>query len=338
MKKLGQKGVLLSVLMLSACGSNPSSWTSYTAKQDELAKFKEYHFASSKKLKNNGQLHQALLHWRIIASLDPYDLQAKKEIDHLEQQIDKKTSVLIQQVRKNLKAKKLTSARKSLLRVLSLNPEHTEALAMLRQFTGATKLSKGIKHRKVVTLPAVSKKRALNKDRKVTQKSKPTPKKISASSRLVAPKQKKNDDIRIDQFQRLYEKRQYQALLNKAEKIETDQALPQLLLGWLSEANIVLAQSLRKQGRLHAARSHIKRALQYPDPNGRVLVLFHRVNDELARKLFASGRELLYSDIDQAIALWEEALKYDEEFSEVKYELEKAYRIQKNLVSIKKAN
>lgn len=86
-------------------------------------------------LKNRGELAEALIQWKILATIEPFNTNYETQVDATRQLIDKKSRHFILDGIENLRQGTPEAARLSFLKALALNPKNNEALNYLRQLT-----------------------------------------------------------------------------------------------------------------------------------------------------------------------------------------------------------
>lgn len=122
---------LLGLSGLSGCAQSPerqvsiSQPVSTTVNREKLAL----------DLKNRGELAEALIQWKILATIEPSNTNYETQIDATRQLIDKKSKQFILDGIANLRQGAREAARLSFLRALALNPKNSEAFNYLRQLT-----------------------------------------------------------------------------------------------------------------------------------------------------------------------------------------------------------
>jgi len=86
-------------------------------------------------LKNRGELAEALIQWKILATIEPANAYYATQIDSTKQLIDKKSKYFILDGMANLRQGMREAARLSFLKALALNPKNEEAFNHLQQLT-----------------------------------------------------------------------------------------------------------------------------------------------------------------------------------------------------------
>ncbi|OMH39188.1 lipopolysaccharide assembly protein LapB [Motiliproteus sp. MSK22-1] len=140
----------------------------------------------------------------------------------------------------------------------------------------------------------------------------------------------------LESYHALYRQKRYLNLIDKVEAEDWNGPIPLKLQVWLLNSFAYLSQDLNAAGQYRGALRLLKRASHYPDPLGRLTRIKSQARKQLAQELYVEGKAILHRDLDHAIELWEQGLSYDAEASELRFELEKAYRIRTNLKRIGK--
>ncbi|WED22960.1 hypothetical protein L3Q72_06080 [Vibrio sp. JC009] len=138
-------------------------------------------------------------------------------------------------------------------------------------------------------------------------------------------------------FEAYYQKQQWSELIKAANYLPEGQTMPEQLKGWLFEAHLQKAQTLKSQNKLDSALGEASLALDYANNENKQKAdtFMAEIREQLSQQLYAQGQKVFHSDIEKAISLWETALIYKENYPEVKHQLQKAYLIRKNLGNIK---
>lgn len=87
------------------------------------------------RLKERGDLAEALVQWKILAIIEPSNADYETQIDITKQLIDKKSKYFIDEGITSLRQGDREAARLSFLKVLALNPKNNQAFNYLRQLT-----------------------------------------------------------------------------------------------------------------------------------------------------------------------------------------------------------
>jgi tetratricopeptide (TPR) repeat protein len=83
-------------------------------------------------LERDGQLHAAVLEWKIVRALEPQDAAAATEQTRLEARIERRINEQLSEARASLARGAHLEARRRLLSVLALDPSNAAAAALLR--------------------------------------------------------------------------------------------------------------------------------------------------------------------------------------------------------------
>lgn len=87
------------------------------------------------RLKDRGELAEALVQWKILATIEPSNADYETQIDATKQLIDKKSKYFIDDGITSLSQGDREAARLSFLKALALNPKNNQAFNYLRQLT-----------------------------------------------------------------------------------------------------------------------------------------------------------------------------------------------------------
>ena len=86
-------------------------------------------------LMHASQYHQARLHLQTLQTVEPDNTAVENVLIRLTREIEIKTHSLVEKGKDNIAKGDITNARKNLLKALAINPEHKEALNILRWLT-----------------------------------------------------------------------------------------------------------------------------------------------------------------------------------------------------------
>ena len=349
-----------SLFLIVGCGTAPSIDEQGRASQA----FITYHHSMAVAHAEAGRLYDARIHWQILSTVHFREGMVSKEIAQLTRIIDKKTKPLLKKAKLAFKANQFKNAQKDSLLVLKIDPQNTQAIEMLRELSGIqvnneqlSKNRRSLDNATRAALPAPSSKKLVSLKKKQSSKLRATdsdhksvylsraeqtssveansaPKNVRTSSQPISGNNAQGE--LLEGYHALYRQKDYQQLIEQVEAVSWSGAIPAKLQSWLLNAFAYLSQDLNAAGQYRDALNLLDRANGYPDPLGRLKRIGLQSRKKLAQKLYAEGKALLHRDLDQAIELWEQGLSYDEGYSELRFELEKAYRIRTNLKRISK--
>lgn len=318
-------------LMLTGCGSVPLD--SRTGLSDaKRQQFLHFHGQAAVTQEQQGHVHQALLHWRILAVAEPHDQKRQVTIDRLQQQIDTLSAAKLLRGREFVRKGLLKQARAEFLAVLMLDPSHAESVEQLRQLVS---LQMQRKESRTAGRPRPYRgpedgesyrpdsEDSLPPDPEDSLPSNPEPR---VAPPPPPPPPPQGLSTALQRFQQLHEQGRHQDLIGAVVDAKFTAPIPEPLENWLLQAYLSVAQSLRSQGRLRASLDLIDQARVYPGQAILNQAFRRQVRRQIAVSLFAQGQERLGSDINQAIDVWQQALQYDPGYSEVRFQLEKAIR------------
>lgn len=305
-------------LLLTGCGTVPQGGTGLSdAKRQQ---FSYFHTQAAVTRQQQGHLHQALLHWQILATAEPHNQKLRLTIDRLKRQIDTRTAAKVLRARESVRKGQLKQARSEFLAVLVLDPDHSESVEQLRKL-----VSQAMQHKEGRRAASPRLHRAADNGEPYSSGSEgganPEPTAETRAQRLPTD---------LQRFRRLHDRGRHQDLIEAVADAKYTAAIPGPLENWLLQAYLGVAQSLRSQGRLRASLDLIDQAWVYSGQEGLNQAFRRKVRRQIAVSLYAQGKEHLKSDINQAIGLWQQALEYDPGYSEVRFQLEKAFRNRDN--------
>ncbi len=306
-------GLVLTGLMLTGCGGLPQGRGGLSP--SDLQTFSRYHQQQAAVAERGGDLNQSLQHWQVLATAEPASQRYRTEISRLQTEIDQRSTRHLNRARKRLQQGQLKLARTEFLAVLVLDPDHGEAMSALRQLT-----RRQMQHLETRTV-RVGRANARAGNSSDVGSDQPDSRYGSSSPEL-------------QHFRQLYERRQYRQLIAAVSEVGFSGALPKPLGEWLIRAYLEVAGSLRAKGQLQASLKLIDENRIYRDRSDRNRAFSRRVRRAVADSLYDKGRSVVSANPDQAISLWEQALDYDPGYSEVRFQLEKAYRNRNHRISV----
>lgn len=124
---------MLSILGCAACsGFEKLPVRIWQSSHSELAPYRE----KAQAFEAEGELEAALLHWRVIRSLKPGDMEAADQIDRLQSEINDRSDRLYQSGLAAFNSGDFKTARREFLSALRVNAQHRQALEYLKRSAG----------------------------------------------------------------------------------------------------------------------------------------------------------------------------------------------------------
>lgn len=121
--------IAVAVASLASCAQPPekprAEPISTTVEREKLARH----------LEDKGELAEALVQWKILATIEPANRYYEKQIITTKQLIDKKSESLMSDGITNFRRGAREAARLLFLKVLALNPRNKEAFEYLRKLS-----------------------------------------------------------------------------------------------------------------------------------------------------------------------------------------------------------
>ncbi len=365
--------LLLTVVVafgLAGCGPLPLNGGGVSEAQRQA--FSDYHTRAAASTERQGDLHQALLHWRILAVAEPKNRQLRAAIERLQREIERRTRAGLRRGREAVRQGRLKQAQSEFLAVLVLDPDHVDSMAQLRKLV-RMKMQQQESVKAIeptgyaVDDPADSRAGEAQSEAQSEAASEaaseveseveseaghgrahglagnssappPTSPAPNATARPVeqgtavaaAPEPSPQSSAPrpdLQRFRRLHQSGSQRALIDAVAAAKFTAAIPASLQDWLLQAYLAVAESLRSTDQLPASLALIDGAQLYAGTDPRNRAFSRTVRRRFAVGLYAQGKERLQDDIDGAIRLWEQALVVDPQYSEVRFQLQKAYRV-----------
>ena len=359
--------VLLAALLVFGCAGEQARDSGPPEKIVDQA-FVSNHKALAKALARQGKLTEALVHWRIVELLEPDNSAATKQRRALEGKIRSQAKRDLETARQAASSKNYRALRAALLRVLALDPLNDEARERLQ----AIEVASIRRNRPKVALKKDKKTPKVGEAYDAPAIEEPAKPKAVAGKAPAATAQTGLEDVTFQEAplseqagdavdgveltavaaapdpaaeearlgslapaidlaksgQHLDAIPQLQAHLDRFPK---DEAARDLLADSHREIGIALYQD----GKLRESVDHLKASERYagsPDPE--LEAALSDARSRLAQQAYEQGVRAFNSDLKQAIALWEESLRYDPAHIRARSYLDKAYKIRETLSEI----
>ena len=281
--------------------------------------------AKAAALARQGDLAGALVEWRIVEAMTGRDAEVVRQRRKVESEIDRKASAKVEAGRKAAAKGSIKTARRHYLAALEVDPNHEGAIEALRRIEvvrvrrSRPKMVEPKPYRGVAAAPAGTAKPAAS----AQGAAKPKPAETSTAARSAALEQA------VALAKQGYHTRaigRFEAYLKKFPGDRDARAL-------LSSSHRALGMALYKEDKLEQSIAHLQKAEAGKDPVAARMLADAR--GRLAQDAYEKGIRVFRKDVVQAIALWEESLAYDPAHAKAKSYLDKAYKIQDTLNSLK---
>ena len=318
------------ILMAGFLAASCSSFSIPTEQPDQRALAERK--AKAEELTRRGALAAALVQWRILESMSRGDPAIKKKRRAVEEKMARLAERHFVKGQKAAAKRQFKTARREFLATLAIKPSHEGAIEQLR----AMELQLVRRNRPRIGTPTPQ------LDIAETPK-KPAP----AKKRPVASTKGTQVAKTNDQTAAVQTSESLQQALGLAEKGAYLESIPHFKKHLAAhpqdaEAKRLLATSHREagitlynNGELRESVNHLEAsANQAPGSDNVVNMALADAKGRLAQAAYEKGIKAFRQDVDQAIAYWEETLRYDPSHRRAKTYLSKAYKIQKTLNSL----
>lgn len=282
-----------------------------SAKDGALDRFVSLRSRAAKKLEANGDLAAALMEWRYVNAVAPMDATARKKIASLERVISRRAAAYLERADAAWRKNRRREARLFYLKVLALHGTNSRALSRLRDLERATVMAGQAKKDEA----ALAEYRAKAAPR-FTSKSNG-----SASGRKMATV--------------LPSRNHHKANVPATERLPARpkaNARAQRLLN----AKISEARQIQASGDYRLALKELEAASRMPGAKeAGVDGMVTQMRKKIAAQLYADGLKQMNLNLNRAVELLSEAVKFDPQHLGAHRRLAQAKRMRDSLNSLK---
>ena len=272
-------------------------------------------------LSRKGDLAAALVEWRVLETLSGGDAEVTRERRKLETEISRRTAADFAKGRKAASKGRLKQARRSFLAVLKADPNHGAAIEELRKIEVLRVRQRRPNYVGYQAARAAAAKPVRPPDPPAATQSAPSPpsppkSEVKEAAALAAQGDHDRAIALLEtHLQRHPEDREARARL--------------------SSSHAAVGVALFKAGKLEQSLAHLEKSAGGEGRDPQVTRMLADAKGKLAQDAYEKGVRVFRQDVDKAIAYWEKTLAYDPAHTKAKLHLERAYRIQATLKSIK---
>jgi len=303
--------VALAVLVLTACASQPYDESAEPAqvvtKSAKTAVTPHEKLATS--FTEQGLFADALLQWKILATLHPDDARYKTHVRQTEDLIAKLATQHQRVGNSALDKGDYATARHELLAALALEPTRAELLEALRR----------IEYDRVWRIQSAKlEKLKTTEDRKVTG---------------VGEQERSYFELGTLMFR----EGDYTGAVREIQKYLNSYPGDPQAKKLISDAYAKLAAQQRQQGLLHNALANVEQAKRFNTDNATINSKVEQdLRAALADEYYEKGLRAQRSDLKLAVEMFEKALEYNPQHTKARLKLAEAQRMQKRLEEIGK--
>jgi len=319
------------ILVVGLLAASCSSFSIPTEQPDERA-FAERK-AKAEKLTRKGALAAALVQWHILESMSRGDPSITKRRRAVEDRIERKAKLHFEKGRKAASKRQTRTARRQFLATLAIDPSHEGAIKQLR----AMELKLVRRNRPRVTTP-YPQPRIAKVVKEPTPAKKKEPTKPAKAAVVAEASNQAAAQVTSESFQ------QALGLAEKGSYLESIPYFRKHLVAYPEDlkAKRLLATSHREvgitlynSGKLRESLNHLEASAGQTQASDNVVTMaLADAKGRLAQDAYEKGIIAFRQDVNQAIAFWEETLRYNPDHRRAKSYLSKAYKIQKTMNSL----
>jgi len=308
---LRRGGVVLTVLGLTACSSQPFNKSAASAQVVIISanSFVPAHDKLAAIYTEQGRYADALLQWKILSTLHPNESRYETQVRQTEEHIAK---LVLQRQRAGVSALDkgdYATARQEFLAALALDPTHADIVGELRR----------IEYERVWHLQTTKlEKLKVNEDRKATG--------IGEQERSY-----------LELGSMMLREADYSGAVREIQKYLNSYPSDAQAKKLISDAYAKLATQQRQQGQLQNALTNVEQAKRFSGDNtGTQRKAEQELRTALADEYYEKGLRALRSNLKLAIESLQQALHFNPLHSKARAKLADAQRMQKKLDEIGK--
>ncbi len=300
--------------------------------------------AKAERLTRKGELAEALVEWKVLETMLGGDPELARKRRAVETNAKRQAERHYKTGRSELAKRRVKRARRQFLAALSLDPEHEGATDELRKIE--VRRVRAARPAFTSPMPRVPKQMTSQVPAKpdVTAKS-DSAGPATATARLRSPPRKPElapsksparTSQSLDQAVALAKRGDYLAAIphyrSHLARFPKDGDAAELLAASHREVGI----SLYNRGKLRESLSHLEASVGYSaSEDSAVQSAVADAKSRLAQQSYEKGVRVFRQDVAQAIALWEESLRYDPSHVKAKSYLDRAYKIEQTLNALR---
>ncbi|OZG70971.1 hypothetical protein BTA51_22965 [Hahella sp. CCB-MM4] len=288
-----------------------------------VEEFSRFHRQQAQQLIDSGSYYQALIHVEILAMVDQGNGRYRKNIRELWERIRSRKQKLLEQSQVAGKKGDVQKAYQLLLTALSLDPEDTSLLPLLRKHYSAELRGEQRKKQAIYA--------GTRNDSKTQDKQ---DKKTSQVIPVTMPSVAVQAESSVGNLRELFLQGKYQSLISEAESSGLAQGNSEVT-ELLVKSHLALAKLQRSAGELEKAAYYAVRASAYQTPSTDLENEQIQIRKDVALALLEEGKSLLRIDLERAVHILEKAKELDNQDGGIQLALERAYRLKDNLSRIK---
>jgi len=294
---------------------------------DRRAVFKKAREQKVKALMEGNDLAGALTEWKILLAVDPGNSEYEKQFASVKGLIEKRVDQLLKTADNAAASGKKHAEKNALLQALALDPRNSEPMRRLRE----------IEAERAMTVQLAKLKRMTDKRAATAAKlnNKPSSDKNEKKSAKKRPESQNQDSDYLQTGIELFKAGDYESGAVEIKKYLDVHPEDEEAKSYISKAYQASAKTLSGKGLDEQAVEKLEEAWQYsPKPNAELEKEIKDRKSALAQKLYEDGMRVQNENLSEAIALWEQCLKYDPDNVQAKIRLKAAYKMQKNLQAL----
>ncbi len=262
-------------------------------------------------LQKQGRWAEAAAEWEILALLRPERAEYRRELNEARAHIEKTVSDRLQSAADMRQRGDIDRAQLLYLKVLSLDPDNTVAAQALRELEG-DRTRRAVRSARPAVVAKVDR--------------------VSPARAESATASERRD---LEYASLLLRQGEYAASIKAFEGYLKTHPKDDLGRRYLSDAHVQLGQQRLQQGKKEEAVLHLESANRLrgndaPEINGTLTTL----RKSLAEEYYQQGVRTQATDIRQAVALLERAVRYDPAHVNAIARLQQARQMEKNLRTI----
>lgn len=291
------------VALLNACSSNFVTDTSMLDSRVAIAK----------ELEKQQRYSEALIQWKILQTAFPDDKKVNENVNRIERLISEQLFSLFDQLDQSSNKRSQQKMRHIYLKILALQPNNKVAIEELRKFEWENAFEKAVEKTENI-------------------------KKYFAASQMKAERSIKLNKF-LEQGEQFSNDRKYNALLQLADKFELAYPEHDKPREFRLFAYIELAELKLKKNDKEGAIPLFEKAILIESKRKKSLTKKNEeLKNQLAKQYLTLGLKSFKSDLNKAIEMFNESLKYKPKNNKARQHLMRATRVRNNLNRIKKLN
>lgn len=264
---------------------------------------------------DKGMLPEALIEWKILATMRPGVGRYTKNMQHLEQRI---LDAARKYLRAGIEALENGNARKAkleFLKSLAYDPRQSTATRYLREM-----------ERRAIQRVQAAKYERIMRRRMAKQ---------TGESLAPIAQSGEQEFHYLEQGIRLFRDGELRNSIIEIEKFLSSYPGDPLARQYVHDAYLAIAMENVASGRLDAALANLEKSRNYAaEDDPRATAFIRRIKKSLAEEYYKKGQRVFKSDIDRAIEYWQRSVEYDPEHAGAQMRLSMAIKIKRRLETL----